>query len=78
MLSITSPRNNKLLRRKSSRKRSNYTSDFGLEIESDFSGTESDASLTGKIDVGFVDTMARRLLIAASRTGAGGDAYYIV
>jgi len=69
-----------MLRRKSSRKKrtSNYTSDFGLELESDFSGTESDASLTGKIDVGLVDVLARRLLIAASRTGTGGDAYFIV
>ena len=69
-----------MVRRKSSRKKrtSNYTSDFGLELESDFSGTESDASLTGKIDVGLVDVLARRLLIAASRTGTGGDAYFIV
>lgn len=78
MLSVSNSPRNKSSRRRMSRKRSQYTSDFGLEIESDFSGTESDASLTGKIDVNFVDTMARRLLIAASRTGAGGDAYYIV
>jgi len=80
MFSLTSPRSSRMLsKRKSSRKRmSNYTSDFGLELESDFSGTESDASLTGKLNVGLVDVLARRLLIAASRTGAGGDAYFIV
>lgn len=70
-----------LSKRKSVRKRrvSAYSSDFGLELESDFSGTESDASLTkGNIDVGLVDVLTKRLLIAASRTGTGGDAYFIV
>lgn len=69
-----------LSRRKSKKRMSQYASDlnFGLELESDFSGTESDASLAGKIDVGLVDVLARRLLIAASRTGTGGDAYFIV
>ena len=58
---------------------SNYTSDFGLELESDFfSGGESDSSVASKVDVGLVDVLARRLLIAASRTGAGGDAYFVV
>ncbi|KAL7532889.1 hypothetical protein ACHAXR_009353 [Thalassiosira sp. AJA248-18] len=79
MLSLSTPRSSKMFRRSSRKKRTtNYTSDFGLELESDFSGTESDASLTGKIDVGLVDVLARRLLIAASRTGTGGDAYFIV
>jgi hypothetical protein len=77
MLSLTSPKSSKLRRGKSKR-RPVYTSDFGLELESDFSGTESDASLTGKIDIGLVETLARRLVIAASRTGTGGDAYFIV
>ena len=60
--------------------KSAFTSDFGLEIESDFgeSGMESDASLSSKIEPGLVDVLTRRLLIAASRTGAGGDAYFIV
>lgn len=78
MFSLTSPRRSMMVKRKSTRKRSSYASDFGLELESDFSGTESDASLTGKLNVGLVDVLARRLLIAASRTGAGGDAYFIV
>ena len=77
-LSHISPRS-KMSRKKSSRRRmSAYASDFGLEMESDFSGTESDASIISKLDVGLVDVLARRLLIAASRTGTGGDAYFIV
>lgn len=79
MLSLSSPHgSSKMFGKRSRKKRTNYTSDFGLELESDFSGTESDASLAGKIDVGLVDVLARRLLIAASRTGTGGDAYFIV
>ena len=66
-------------RRRSKKRVTNYTSDFGLESESDFfSGGESDSSAASKVDVGLVDVLARRLLIAASRTGAGGDAYFIV
>jgi len=67
-------------KRRSSKKRvTNYTSDFGLESESDFfSGNESDSTAASRVDVGLVDVLARRLLIAASRTGAGGDAYYVV
>jgi len=76
-LSHKSPRK-QLGRKKSSRRRQSlYTSDFGLELESDFSGSESEASLISKIDVGLVDVLARRLLISASRTGTG-DAYFIV
>mmetsp|Transcript_40801 Transcript_40801/g.86889 ORF Transcript_40801/g.86889 Transcript_40801/m.86889 type:complete len:489 (-) Transcript_40801:109-1575(-) len=78
-LSLSTTANRTAFKKKSFRKkRPAYTSDFGLELESDFSGTESEASLTGKIDVGLVDVLARRLLIAASRTGTGGDAYFIV
>ena len=77
-LSHMSPRK-QLGRKKSCRRRQSlYTSDFGLELESDFSGSESEASLISKIDVGLVDVLARRLLISASRTGTGGDAYFIV
>jgi len=66
-------------RRRLKKRISNYTSDFGLESESEFfSGGESDSSGASKIDVGLVDVLARRLLIAASRTGAGGDAYFVV
>ncbi|KAL7498158.1 hypothetical protein ACHAWT_007838 [Skeletonema menzelii] len=66
-------------RRRLKKRVSNYTSDFGLELESDFfSGGESDSSVASKVDVGLVDVLARRLLIAASRTGAGGDAYFVV
>mmetsp|Transcript_21161 Transcript_21161/g.32299 ORF Transcript_21161/g.32299 Transcript_21161/m.32299 type:complete len:640 (-) Transcript_21161:29-1948(-) len=66
-------------RRRLKKRVSNYTSDFGLESESDFfSGGESDSSVASKVDVGLVDVLARRLLIAASRTGAGGDAYFVV
>lgn len=66
-------------RRRIKKRVSNYTSDFGLESESEFfSGGESDSSGASKIDVGLVDVLARRLLIAASRTGAGGDAYFVV
>ena len=66
-------------KRRSKKRMSNYTSDFGLESESDFfSGGESDSSAASKVDVGLVDVLARRLLIAASRTGAGGDAYFVV
>ncbi|KAL9188450.1 hypothetical protein ACHAXT_006828 [Thalassiosira profunda] len=79
---LVSPRKSMTMsRRRSTKKRmSNYASDFGfgLELESDFSGTESDASLASKVDVGLVDRLARRLLISASRTGTGGDAYFIV
>lgn len=71
----SSPRMSK---KKSRRRASNYASDFGLELEGDLSGGESDASLTSKVDVGLVDALAIRLLVAASRTGAGGDAYFIV
>jgi len=78
MLSVSSPRGRKASMKRSTKRRSNYASDFGLELESDFSGTDSDASLAGKIDVGLVDVLARRLLIAASRTGTGGDAYFVV
>lgn len=78
LLSLSGPSGGASFKKRSTRKRSNYASDFGLELESDFSGTESDASLAGKIDVGLVDVLARRLLIAASRTGTGGDAYFIV
>jgi len=61
------------------RRASNYASDIGIEYESsDLSGTESDTSTCSKIDVGLVDALAIRLLIAVSRTGAGGDAYFIV
>jgi hypothetical protein len=71
-----SPRNTK---KKSKRRASNYASDFGLELEFEsMSGGESDASLASKFDVGLVDALAIRLLVAASRTGAGGDAYFIV
>lgn len=76
--SLSSPSSRTLSKRKSFKKRSNYASDFGLELESEYSGTDSDASLTGKINVGLVDVLTRRLLIAASRTGTGGDAYFIV
>jgi len=66
-------------KRRSKKRVTNYTSDFGLESESDFfSGGESDSSVASKVDVGLVDVLARRLLIAASRTGAGGDAYFVV
>jgi len=69
----------KVSKKKSKKKFSNYTSDFGLEDESDFaSGGETDNSVASKIDVGIVDVLTRRLLIAASRTGAGGDAYFVV
>ena len=78
MLSVSSPRGRKASMKRSTKRRSNYASDFGLELESDFSSTDSDASLAGKIDVGLVDVLARRLLIAASRTGTGGDAYFVV
>lgn len=62
------------------RKKSAFTSDFGLEIESDFgeSGMESDGGVGSKIEPGLVDVLTRRLLIAASRTGTGGDAYFVV
>eukprot|EP00804_Cyclotella_cryptica_P011976 CCRYP_004449-RA/>CCRYP_004449-RA protein AED:0.03 eAED:0.03 QI:153/1/1/1/1/1/4/361/620 len=65
---------------KKSKKKTAFTSDFGLEIESDFggSGIDSDGSFRSKIEPGLVDVLTRRLLIAASRTGAGGDAYFIV
>ncbi|KAL7550995.1 hypothetical protein ACHAWF_017413 [Thalassiosira exigua] len=79
MLSLSSPRSQS--RKKKNKKRpSNYTSDFGLELEigSEFSGTESEGSFTGTINFGLGDVLARRLLIAASRTGAGGDAFFIV
>jgi len=66
-------------KRRSTKRITNYTSDFGLESESDFfSGGESDSSVASKVDVGLVDVLARRLLIAASRTGTGGDAYFVV
>ena len=69
----------RIAKKKSKRRASNYASDFGLELESEsMSGGESDASLTSKFDVGLVDALAIRLLVAASRTGAGGDAYFIV
>ncbi len=77
-LSISSPT---MKTKKGSRRRiTNYSSDVGLELEeeSDFSGMDSDGSLSTKIDVGLVESLARRLLIAASRTGSGGDAYFIV
>ena len=75
-----SPRGGKSSRRRSKMKmmRTNYTSDFGLETESHESGGESDTSLTGRIDSNFVSMLTRRLLISASRTGAAGDAYFIV
>lgn len=61
------------------RRASNYASDIGIEYESsDLSGTESESSTCSKVDVGLVDALAIRLLIAVSRTGAGGDAYFIV
>ena len=61
------------------RRASNYASDIGIEYESsDLSGTESDTSTCSKVDVGLVDALAIRILIAVSRTGAGGDAYFIV
>jgi hypothetical protein len=65
---------------KKSKKKTAFTSDFGLEIESDFggSGMDSGGSFRSKIEPGLVDVLTRRLLIAASRTGAGGDAYFIV
>ena len=57
----------------------NYASDIGIEYESDLSGgAESDSTTCSKVDVGLVDALAIRLLIAVSRTGAGGDAYFIV
>lgn len=64
---------------KKSRRKSAFTSDFGLEIESDLgeSGMESDGGMS-KVEPGLVDVLTRRLLIAASRTGSGGDAYFIV
>jgi len=63
-----------------SRRKSAFTSDFGLEIESDYgeSSMESDGGKSSKIEPGLVDVLTRRLLIAASRSGAGGDAYFIV
>jgi len=70
-------RGSALIRKRRSKRRSQYTSDVGLELESDFSGTESDAT-SSKIDVGLVDVLVKRLLIAASRTGTAGDAYFIV
>ncbi|EJK50064.1 hypothetical protein THAOC_31003 [Thalassiosira oceanica] len=75
-----SPRGSKASRRRSKMKmmRTNYTSDFGLETESLESGGESDTSLAGRIDSNFVSMLTRRLLISASRTGAAGDAYFIV
>jgi hypothetical protein len=65
---------------KKSKRKSAFTSDFGLEIESDLveSGMESDGGMSSKIEPGLVDVLTSRLLIAASRTGAGGDAYFIV
>jgi len=81
-LSISSPKSVSIrTTKKGSRRRvTNYSSDVGLELEeeSDFSGMDSDGSLSTKIDVGLVESLARRLLIAASRTGSGGDAYFIV
>jgi hypothetical protein len=71
----SSPR---ISKKKSRRRGSIYASDFGLELEGDLSGGESDASLASKVDVGLVDALTIRLLVAASRTGAGGDAYFIV
>ncbi|KAL3800745.1 hypothetical protein ACHAW5_009315 [Stephanodiscus triporus] len=68
----------RITKKKGRRRASNYASDFGLELESDLSGVESEASLVSKVDVGLVDALAMRLLVAASRTGAGGDAYFIV
>lgn len=62
-----------------SKRKSAYTSDFGLEIETDYeSNVESSDGGMSKIEPGLVDVLTRRLLIAASRTGAGGDAYFIV
>ena len=62
------------------RRKSAYTSDFGLEIETDYSesNVESSDGSMSKIEPGLVDVLTRRLLIAASRTGSGGDAYFIV
>lgn len=81
-LSISSPKsvNMKTTKKGSRRRVTNYSSDVGLELEeeSDFSGIDSDGSLSTKIDVGLVESLTRRLLIAASRTGSGGDAYFIV
>jgi hypothetical protein len=74
--SVSSPKAKSKPKRKSA-----FTSDFGLEIESDFgeSGMESDGGVgASKIEPGLVDVLTRRLLIAASRTGTGGDAYFIV
>ena len=68
----------RMTKKKGRRRASVYASDFGLELESDLSGVESEASLVSKVDVGLVDALAMRLLVAASRTGAGGDAYFIV
>jgi len=80
MIIAFSPRGSKASRRRSKMKmmRTNYTSDFGLETESFESGGESDTSLAGRIDSNFVSMLTRRLLISASRTGAAGDAYFIV
>jgi hypothetical protein len=69
----------RITKKKNKRRASHYASDFGLEPEDEsMSGTESDASLASKVDVGLVDALTTRLLVAASRTGAGGDAYFIV
>ena len=65
-------------KRKGRRSRPSFASDFGLELESEFSGTESDTSLNGNIAMNHVDVLARRLLIAASRMGTFGEAYLIV
>ena len=81
LMSSMSPRSVKgrISRKKSKKRVTNYTSDFGLEEESEFgSGGDTDNSIASKIDVGIVDVLTRRLLIAASRTGAGGDAYFVV
>lgn len=65
-------------KRKGRRSLRRFASDFGLELESEFSGTESDTSLNGNIAMNYVDVLARRLLIAASRMGTFGEAYLIV
>jgi hypothetical protein len=80
-LSISSPKSVNMKTKKGGRRHvTNYSSDVGLELEeeSDLSGMDSDGSLATKVDVGLVESLARRLLIAASRTGSGGDAYFIV
>ena len=57
----------------------------GCEGDTDNKGSNVDGESSGRksrqrstIDVGAIEYMTRRILVAASRTGTGGDSYFVV